>query len=132
MTDVAQDEPDGPTPLHEGPPSLIDLLPRRGGYVVDEREALDSPCLRRELRRGGDIVFSKGIVGPLDVEQQARYCSAGYETLPLTERQEEQLNRFAEAAHACKGEEGDEPKGQRFPAYLSCMERELRAREAAE
>jgi hypothetical protein len=131
MAVAAEDDPDGGLPLHGGSPSLLDVLPmdRGEGYVVDEARARDSACLCRQLRQGGDICFSHGIVGPLSEEQRTLYCGAGEEPLELTDAQQARLDLFAETAHACSAELAGEPKGSRFPSYLTCMERELKRRE---
>ncbi len=126
-----------PTPLHGGTPGLIDVLPmQRGrGWVTDEERARETPCLCRELeaRQGGpaEVCFSEGIVGPLSDEQLALYCGAGTETLPLTPEQAARLQQSVDAAQACGPAAADLPQGQRFPEFLACMDRELRARGAA-
>jgi hypothetical protein len=117
--------------LDRGLPGLIDFPPRGRALIVDEETAWDTPCLRRELKHGGALYFSRGARGPLDEEQQARYCSAGVETLNLTAEQEERLERFAKAARHCHGEVAELPHGEEMEPYLSCMQAELRRRDAA-
>jgi len=130
MSEMA--EVDLGTPLHGGPPSLADFVTgyQGRGVVVDEGLARDSPCLCRELEAGGDICFSHGVVGPLDSEQRELFCSAGTDRLEVTPEQAARLNLFAETAQACGQEAGSAPEGERLEPYLSCLEREMRAREA--
>lgn len=120
----------------EGPPpgqTLEDWLSSvtgSPGFVVDPGTARDTPCIKVEFDSGGRaLVYSKGIRGALDEEQQALYCQQGYEVRQLTEQQKARAEALRISSHVCY----DETKGvpefkERFGNYYSCLGRELRAK----
>ncbi|MGH7611780.1 MAG: hypothetical protein ACREN4_07150 [Candidatus Dormibacteria bacterium] len=102
------------------------------GFVVDQARAReDTPCLCYELRRreGGtsELCFKHGIVGALDEPQKDLYCE-GRELRPPTAAQQARLQDFQDSAEVCKVEVEEYPKGEELDPFLSCMSRELRAR----
>ncbi len=52
----------------------------RGGIVVDEAVALNTPCHGFKIELNGktsELVFSKGIVGALSEDEKVKYCKLG-------------------------------------------------------
>ena len=121
----------------EGPPpgqSLADWLSSLGGspgLVVDPGTARATSCIALELDASHPPrVYSKGIIGPLDEEQQALYCQEGIEHRPLSPEQRERMEIMAQAAPRCsEATKPLEDKGmERIEAYLGCMATELKSR----
>ncbi len=120
------------SPFLDGSPSLGDFVnPAGRGIVLDEAVAREAPCIGYELRgrgAGADLVFAKGIDGPLSDDQVAQYC----DDIRIRDVSPEQLQRltdFRESAELCSTEvEATAPGGERLEPYLSCMSRELRER----
>ena len=99
------------------------------GFVMDPGRARSTPCIRLELGEGhAPLVYSKGVVGVLDDEQQALYCQEGYVDRPITEAQRARLEAFAMAAHECSTEAKAAAPEELLPAYFSCLGRELKAK----
>lgn len=122
-------KPDVRTPLHEGPPSVIDFLSQlRGpGYVDNEEEARDSPCIAYEVGEKRRLVFSPGVTGALDLEQEALFCGA-YEERPLSPAQQERMEALASASRACSVQVEDVRDGEKLEPFLRCIHEELRER----
>lgn len=93
--------------------------------VVDPGVARDAPCVRFELGEGHlPLVFQKGISGALNEENQALYCSQGYEDLPLDPADQERLRAFRESAVKCSTPEtGTTPSS--INEYFACIGGEL-------
>lgn len=120
-------------PFEEEPPGLTTAEWAPGafgspGFVTDPGRARSTPCIRLELGEGhAPLVYSKGIVGALDEEQQALYCQEGYVDRAITEAQRDRLQAFATAAHECSTEAKAAEPQQHMAAYFSCLGRELKA-----
>ena len=97
------------------------------GIVVDEAVAKATPCRCIEYRPGKMLCFSRGIIGSLSDEQENIYCPT---TVPLeSPGLEKRLKGWMGAVEICKVEIAEIPKGERLEPWLSCMSRELAARE---
>ena len=122
----------GDSPFLAGSPSIGDFVnPEQRGIVLDEAVAREAPCIGYELRgrgAGPDLVFAKGIEGPLSEDQVEMFCS-DIRIRDVSPDQLERLSAFRESAELCS-EEVDETydRGDRLEPYLSCMSRELRER----
>ncbi len=121
--------------LSEGPPpgmSPADWLSGINGspgILVDPGIARSTPCLRLELGANyRPLVYSKGIVGALDEEQEDLYCQEGYESRQATPEQVERIEALREAAHDCSVEAHGDTTEQHIQAYFSCLGKELRSR----
>jgi hypothetical protein len=106
--------------------AVVDQLNGGDGVVVDEAVAREAPCVAYELgtRR---VVFSKGIVGALDLDQQALYC-AETEVKELSPKQKARLEAFRAGAESCHTSTSALPKGERLAPFLGCLSEELRKR----
>ncbi len=100
------------------------------GIVVDPGEASGTPCIRYALAPDQrDLVFSKGIIGVLDEEQEALYCQSGYIDREPSEQQKKRFAVLPEAAKRCSAEAKTESilTGQDpIDIYYSCLARELK------
>lgn len=97
------------------------------GIVVDEATARATPCRCVEYKPEKFLCWSPGVVGALTDEQEKLYC-------PTTEKIErpgivERMRNWQEAVDICKAEIAEIAKGERLEPWLSCMSRELAARE---
>jgi len=130
MTYHSEHGPDA-SPFLDGSPSLGDFVnPDRRGIVLDEAVAREAPCIGYELHgrgAGPDLIFAKGVEGPLAEDQVEQFCS-DIRIRDVTPDQLERLTAFRESAAFCSGEVDDAPRGDRLEPYLSCMSRELRER----
>lgn len=103
------------------------------GYVVDEEEAraAEHPCLVYETEaKERELVFKRGIVGPLDERQRALYCTVE-ERREVTPAQEAARERLAAAAELCKEQVADLPHGEKMGPFEACLMGELKAKAAA-
>ena len=110
-------------PWHGG---LIDTLPAMDGspgFVVDEGVARATPCTRIDLGEGSELVYSKGVVGPLDAPQKALFCPETVDK-PVSEPLRRRHQAFREASESCKGEIADLPEGERMRSWIGCISRE--------
>lgn len=98
----------------------------QSGIVHDPGTARSTPCLGYEVSPMRRLVFSQGVVGGLDNDQQALYCAEGIQMLPIGERLKERLNVYSNAADTCSVTVQPIPKGERLEPFLSCMSREIR------
>jgi len=100
------------------------------GIVVDPGVARSTPCTRIDLGDGMKaLVFSKGIIGALDKEQQALYCQLGYTEQEATPKQRERISNLSQAAKLCSAETaGIVHTEEHLTKYFSCLGRELRAK----
>lgn len=120
----------------EGPPpgqTLEDWLSSvtgSPGFVVDPGAARDTPCIKVEFETGGGaLVYSKGIRGALDEEQQALYCQQGYEVRPISKEQKARAEALRTSSHVCYDETKEVPEfKERLGNYYTCIGRELRAK----
>lgn len=118
----------------EGPPGLATAEWSSGafgspGFLTDPGRARSTSCIRLELGEGhAPLVYSKGIVGALDEEQQALYCQEGYVDRAITEAQRQRLQAMATAAHECSVEAKAAEPQEHMAAYFSCLGRELKAK----
>jgi len=97
------------------------------GIVVNEATAKASPCRCIEYRPGKKLCFSKGIVGALSDEQEKIYCPT---IVPLeSPGLERRMESWMESVETCKAEIAEIPKGERLEPWLSCMSRQLAAKE---
>lgn len=96
-----------------------------GGLVTDAGLARCTPCQRLRLDNGSELVFSHGVIGPLDEALQALYCTEGYEDVPEGER--DRLLALSSAAELCAVEATGEDLSEMMAAYGSCLGRELKA-----
>lgn len=131
-TPEPEPEPDvAPAPFHGGAtPGVIDFLGQHRGspaYVVDEAAARDSPCVAYEVATKRRLVFSPGVLGALDEEQEALYCTR-VEQRHLSPAQHRRLEDLAAAADTCKLQVAEAPSDQRLEPYLACLEAELKER----
>lgn len=109
-------------------PEWISGISGSPGIVVDAGKARATPCIRMELGEGDPpLVYSPGIIGPLDEEQQALYCQEGYEDRSLSEAHQERLRAMSEAARECSVEAREVAPTEQIEAYFGCMGRELKA-----
>lgn len=120
----------------EGPPpgqsvaEWISTLHDLPGFVIDPGRARSTPCIRAELPGGEKpIIFSPGISGPLNEEQQALYCQSGYEDYRPSEERWKRMVALHESANVCATESRGLPsEEERMIGYHACMGRELRQR----
>lgn len=100
---------------------------RAPGIIVDAGIARSTPCIRAALPNGGSLVFSRGIVGPLDSDQEALYCGSGYQDYTPDPTACARLEALREASQSCSNEVGALPAGEdRIAPYYACIGRELR------
>jgi hypothetical protein len=95
-----------------------------GGIVIDDAVARTSPCHRMRIN-GGELVFSKGIVGALDEGQRELYCPETIE-VELTPEQQKRYGIFKDAVVVCQTRIQDIPKGERLGPWLKCMSEETK------
>lgn len=122
----------GESPFLAGSPSIGDFVnPDRRGIVLDEGVAREAPCIGYELSgrgEGPDLIFAKGIEGPLSDDQVEAFC-ADIRIRDVSPEQLERLTAFRESAELCSTEVDESfARGDRLEPYLSCMSRELRER----
>ncbi len=117
----------------EGPPPGMSLsewvsgINGSPGILVDRDVAMATPCLRIELGPGErPLVYSNGIVGALDEEQQEIFCARGVETKQASPEQKARLGIMREAAHTCSREAAGETTQEHLENYFMCLGRELR------
>lgn len=119
-----------PEPWDTGSPSglqFLSTLQGRPGFVTDEGLARESPCLAYEIDGRQKLVFSRGIVGPLNDEQQAIYCET-VEAVKPSDSLMARLEGFQEATIACRAELAELEPGEDLEPGLACLSRELRSR----
>jgi len=101
------------------------------GIVVDPGLARTTACTRIDLGPGQKgLVYSPGIIGALDDEQQALYCQAGTIDREATAGQRAHLQAMSEAAKICALQGSQTDPRERLEAYFSCLGRELARKEA--
>ncbi len=129
------EEPHGEIVAAEGPPpgqsvsEWINGLYGSPGIVIDEERALSTPCIRIELGEGRKpLVYSHGIIGALDDEQQQVYCASGYIERPLTPKQQERLATMETAAKKCSAETTGITGQEHVKQYFTCLAKELRSK----
>lgn len=95
------------------------LLAQSGGIVVDPGLARSTPCIAMEVdsRR---LIYSKGIIGSLNDEEQAAYCAEGVIEHRPTAAQIDRIKAMETAAPKCAAESDE------VDVFLSCLARELR------
>jgi hypothetical protein len=102
------------------------------GLVMDPGVARSTPCIIMNMGPGRrPYVFSRGVVGALDEEQQALYCQDGVEERFPSEKQQARMVAMEEGAHTCSEEVKAHPPTEAPDAlavYFSCLGRELRSR----
>jgi len=98
------------------------------GIVVDADEAKAHPCIRMVLRPGHELVYAKGIIGPLDDAQKALYCQQGYVERQPTEKQKARMQAMSDAAKLCRVESVAPTTEEHLVRYFSCLGRELKAK----
>jgi hypothetical protein len=113
--------------------SVTDWLSGIGGspgIIVDPGKARSTPCLRIQLGEGRrPLIYSQGIIGALDEEQQALYCQEGYEDKPITEKQQQRIAAMEQASKLCSDETNNvDDTSRRIETYFSCLGRELKSR----
>ncbi|RJO60343.1 MAG: hypothetical protein C4542_09635 [Dehalococcoidia bacterium] len=96
------------------------------GIVVDAGLARTTPCIRYELGAGKSLVFSRGIVGPLDEEQQALYCQNGIEVRVPTPGQQSRLQAMRSAATTCRIAAQGTNTREYLQSFFSCLGKELK------
>lgn len=127
--------------LEVAPPGMRTLPPVEGetiaewvngmtggsGIVVDPGLARSTPCTRVMLSAAlGSIVFSPGVVGPLDDSQVALYCAEGIEDRAVTPEQTSFLSKMHRASQVCGHETAAVPDiREHVEGYYSCLAREL-------
>jgi len=93
-----------------------------GGIVVNEFEALISPC---EHIKGTNLYYSKGIIGALNQEQIEKYCKRGIieiERPEVVKRHE----KWKEAVKICRMRTAHLKSGEKIKAFVECMEKEAK------
>ncbi len=120
--------PDGPVP-GESLSEWVSALMGDTGIVADPGLARSTPCLEVELGGGDHLIFSRGVIGPLDEGQQALYCQNGTVPRPLSEPQRTRVGAMREASRVCKVADYEEDEHP-LDGFFSCMGRELRAQNA--
>lgn len=106
-----------------------DVGRRAPGIIVDAGIARSTPCIRAALPNGGSLVFSRGIVGALDSDQEALYCGSGYQDYTPDPTACARLEALREASRSCSTEISTLPDGEdRIAPYYACIGRELRER----
>jgi hypothetical protein len=71
------------------------------GIVVNEEEALTTPCIGYKVDGKEMLVFSPGIIGNLDKEQRMKYCKLGI-TWKESPNVVKRWEKFREAIAAAK------------------------------
>lgn len=95
--------------------------PRRSGLVVDAGLARSSRCTRLALG-SRTLVFSPGVIGALDAEQEALYCAEGFDEMGGPPELGDRLQMLEGLAAACVAEtEGIEDPAERLEAYFTCL-----------
>ena len=91
------------------------------GIVVDEAEALTTPC---EHIKGTNLYFSKGIIGALSPEQVQKYCKVTIEVeKPEVVKRHE---KWKEAVETCKLKTKHLRGGERVKEFIECMKVEAK------
>ena len=128
-TPPTQEEPLPGTSLAE----WVSGLGGSPGIVVDEQLARTSPCTRINLGPGRKpLVYSAGVIGALDEEQQRLYCEAGVVEKEASEAQKARLQALATAARLCSLESREEKDPRRrLEQYFGCLGRQLAKYERA-
>jgi hypothetical protein len=96
------------------------------GYIYDADLARLHPCTRINL--GPDrapLVYAKGIIGALDEEQVATYCTEFIEK-EASPAQQARLTAFSDASRSCSVATKDAPANDHLSLYFSCIGKELR------
>jgi len=117
----------------EGPPpgqSIAEWVSAIGGspgFVVDPGIARSTPCIGYDLGPGHKpLVYSKGIRGPLDDEQQALYCQEGTALKEMTEKQRQRMEAFSTAASLCGHQASGTDTRSDLDNFWDCMGKESR------
>ena len=120
QVDIVGAQVTGTPPPGMSIPEWISSLSGSPGIVVDPGKARSTSCIRMELGEGHKpLIYSPGIVGALDEEQQALYCQEGYEERHITPKQQERLEAMSTAAKLCS---------KHIDSYFACLGRELKAK----
>jgi len=104
------------------------------GYVIDAGLARSTKCTRIDLGPGRKtLVYSPGIIGSLDEQQEVLYCQLGYEEREASEAQLAHIQAMSDAAQICSAESDPvaDPK-EHINAYFTCLGRELAKRQKGE
>lgn len=108
-------------------PEWIFALRGGPGIVWDPGRAReDEPCIRWNLEGRPPLVWKRGIIGTLDEEQQALYCSGGYTDRDATAAQA----ALPEIADYCATEvkKITNDQSERIEGFYTCLGHELRER----
>lgn len=97
------------------------------GIVIDEGEARATPCTKMVMADGRALVFSEGIKGPLDEDQQTLFCPTT-ETVELPPDARRRVEALQAAAEACKAAGGATSEGEPLPDWVLCLTKEARER----
>ena len=104
----------------------VNIIEGTPGVVVDPDLARATPCIRIEMEKDAHKVYSKGIIGALDEEEQALYCQGGFEDRALTEAQRDRMSTMQEAAGECKRQMEEKQPQDRVGSFFGCLGEELR------
>jgi len=106
----------------------ISAMTSSPGIIVHGGLARSTPCTRVHLP-DGDLVYSQGIIGPLDREQEALYCALGCEEVTPTPDQVAYYKAMVESSRtaAAQTQHIGDPK-ERVEAFFASFGRELEGR----
>lgn len=109
----------------DSPDNWLSCVATIPGVVIDDRQARETHCLRVELDSGQVVVYSPGISGPLDDDQQILYCVEGTDTIPASPEMRERIEAINGSAAQCNLEAANAPADTRTASYFNCLQREL-------
>lgn len=103
------------------------MATHHGGYVIDEQDALNTPCTRIDLGNGDYLVYSAGIVGALSPDLEQKYCAKGFVDEQPSPAQAAHIQQFARASHSCSLSAKSAPSTElHLEQYYSCMGQALK------
>lgn len=68
-----------------------------GGMIVDEKKARATPCHGYDIGEGKRMLWSKGVIGTLNLPEQKRFCKKGIDIKPMTGRLKKRITALRKA-----------------------------------
>ncbi len=68
-----------------------------GGMIVDEKKARATRCHGYDIGEGKKMLWSKGIIGTLNLPEQKRFCKKGIDIKPMKGRLKKRITALRKA-----------------------------------
>lgn len=95
------------------------------GIVVDEGKARESDCRRIALGDSSHLVYSKGIVGALNHDQEKLYCT-NITDVDIPPEVAARTKILRDATIICQEQVHDLPADERLAIFMPCLVREAK------